>query len=46
LAAKREMKDTNIKHTTNLMSKQGEIGKLHKYARKTVNVMTIMKLDN
>jgi hypothetical protein len=40
------MKDTNIEHTTNPISKQGEIEKLHKYVRKIVNVTTIMKLEN
>jgi hypothetical protein len=44
--AKKEMKDTNIEHTTNPISKQGEIEKLHKHARKTMNITTIMKLEN
>jgi hypothetical protein len=40
------MKDTNTGHTTNPISKQGEIEKLHKYARKIVNVTAIMRLEN
>jgi hypothetical protein len=44
--AKREMKDTNTIQTTNPISKQGEIEKLHKYAKKRVNITTIIKLKN
>jgi hypothetical protein len=44
--AKRDMKDTNTKHITNPISKQGEIEKLHKYARKIMNITTIIKLEN
>jgi len=44
--AKKEMKETNIENTTNPISKQGEIEKLHKHVRKTMNITTIMKLEN
>jgi hypothetical protein len=46
LVAKKEMKDTNIEHTTNQIWKQCEIEMLHKYARKTMDVTIIMKLES